>query len=183
MEEERAEVARWAAEVHGAGALNPDAWNDYGVALFHAGQKQEALAALDRALELQPDYGYRFAARAWMRQALKDFDGARADYAHAIALDPEDAISLNNLGLLEEQAGFFQQARDRFAAADALSSLLEETGIATEFGTTEPVVEQQETPVKAGPTSAWGWVRHALFTAEGRSEFAGFIRSGLTFRR
>ena len=175
MEEERAEVARWAAEVHGARAFDPDAWNDYGVALFHAGAKQEALAALDRALELQPGYGYRFAARAWMRQALKDFDGARADYAHAIALDPDDAISLNNLGLLEEQAGFFHQARERFAAADALSSLLEETGIPTE--------PQAAIAAEEGTGSVWGWMRHAVFTAEGRSEFAAFVRSGLTFRR
>ena len=176
MEEERAKAAQWAAEVQGARALDPDAWNDYGVALFHAGAKQEALAALDRALELQPDYGYRYAARAWMRQAMKDFDGARADYARAIALDPDDAISLNNLGLLEEQAGFFQQARDRFAAADALSHLLEEAGIET---APAPAPPDPEEPVG----SVWGWMRHAVWTAEGRSEFAAFVRSGLTFRR
>lgn len=176
MEEERAKAAQWAAEVQGARAFDPDAWNDYGVALFHAGAKQEALAALDRALELQPDYGYRYAARAWMRQAMKDFDGARADYARAIALDPDDAISLNNLGLLEEQAGFFQQARDRFAAADALSHLLEEAGIET---SPAPAPPDPEEPVG----SVWGWMRHAVWTAEGRSEFAAFVRSGLTFRR
>lgn len=176
MDEERAAAARWAQEIQGARALDPDAWNDYGVALFHAGAKQEALAALDRALELQPDYGYRFAARAWMRQALKDFDGARADYAQAIALDPDDAISLNNLGLLEEQAGFFRQARERFAAADALSHLLEETGIPTEPVAAAPALEEP-----AG--TLWGWMRHAVGTPEGRSEFAAFVRSGLTFRR
>ena len=38
--------AHCSAAVNGAAG----AWNDYGVALFHAGAKQEALAALDRAL-------------------------------------------------------------------------------------------------------------------------------------
>jgi ABC-type uncharacterized transport system YnjBCD ATPase subunit len=102
----------------------------------------------------------------------------RVALARAIALDPDDAISLNNLGLLEEQAGFFHQARERFAAADALSSLLEETGIPT-----EPQAPIAADATAEGSGSVWGWMRHAVFTAEGRSEFAAFVRSGLTFRR
>jgi Tfp pilus assembly protein PilF len=179
MEAESAELNRLAALAADLGAEDPDVWNDYGVALFHSGRLPEALAALDRAIALQPDYGYRFAARAWMRQAIKDFDGAREDYGQAIALDPTDAISINNLGLLEEQIGHFRSARERFAAADALSTLLEETGIPT-----EPVaVAAVESPdVPAAPATAWGWMRHAVVSAEGRREFFAFLRSGLTFR-
>ena len=36
---------------------------------------------------------------------LKDTKGAIADYNKAIELDPEDEISLNNLGLLQEKVG------------------------------------------------------------------------------
>ena len=51
-----------------------------------------------------------------MKQALRDIQGAIADYEKAVELDPEDAITLNNLGLLEEQVGRMQSAKERFAA-------------------------------------------------------------------
>jgi tetratricopeptide (TPR) repeat protein len=111
---------------------DPDWIHDAAMCHFHLGRKQEALLGLDRAALLQPAYGYRFASRAWLRQALGDLAGARADYERAIALDPEDAISLNNLGLLEEQMGYRREARRRFEVADELRSVLESSGIAIE---------------------------------------------------
>ncbi|MEY5043011.1 MAG: hypothetical protein RJA19_238 [Bacteroidota bacterium] len=113
------------------GALdgNPDWIHDVALCHFHLGRKQEALEGLDRAANLQPEYGYRYASRAWMRQALGDLDGARADYERAIALDPEDAISHNNLGLLEEQMGYRREAQRRFQVADELREMLATSGI------------------------------------------------------
>ena len=92
--------------VGGNESNNPDAVHDLAICCFHLKRMEEALHWLDRAVELQPDYGYRYASRAWMRAAAKQYDGARSDYQRAIALDPEDAVSQNNLGLLEEQLGY-----------------------------------------------------------------------------
>ena len=61
--------------------------------------------------------------------ALRDIQGAIADYEKAVELDPEDAITLNNLGLLEEQIGRMQSAKERFAAADAMDRILDESSI------------------------------------------------------
>ena len=173
---------------HQACLLNPeynrdaDFQNDLAVALFHNSQPLEALHALNEAIQLQPHYGYRYAARAWMRQAQKDSAGAKLDYEKALELDPEDAISLNNLGLLEEQMGSLQDAKKRFQKAD---------GIASKSAT--PVVDSKspnpskkehlmdQTKSSTGP-SGWGFVHRALFHTEGRKEFIAFLKNGFKLK-
>ena len=49
--------------------------------------------------------------------------GALADYNKAIELDPEDAISLNNRGLIEEKLGRMHLAQESFSQADMLSGV------------------------------------------------------------
>ena len=58
---------------------------------------------LDKAAIIQPDYGYRFAARGWMKQSAGDDKGAIADYKKALELDPNDIYTQNNLIILEEK--------------------------------------------------------------------------------
>jgi len=60
--------------------LDPDFLNDRAVALFHNDRAHESIALLDKAINLQPNYGYRYAARGWMKQALRDILGAISDY-------------------------------------------------------------------------------------------------------
>lgn len=149
--------------------------HDRALCLFHIGRKSEALSALDRAVELDPGYSYRYASRAWMRNANGDIHGAIADYKQAIALDPDDAICHNNLGLLEEQLGYRSQADERFAIADELAGILKERGIHVEdaekaWEAAEPDCEQETSWVKT--------IADALFTKKGRQEFLQFIRNG-----
>ena len=60
---------------------------------------------------------------------MKDVDGAIADYKKALELDPEDAITLNNLGLLEEQYGMRKSAQEKFRRADTLMGILKDAGV------------------------------------------------------
>ncbi|WP_306640653.1 tetratricopeptide repeat protein [Sanyastnella coralliicola] len=108
---------------------HPDLIHDRAVALFNLDRKHEAIAELDKAQLLQPDYSYRYSSRAFMKAAMKDVQGALEDYKKAIELDPEDAIALNNLGLLEEQMGYFKEAQDRYKVADELMGILNENNI------------------------------------------------------
>lgn len=159
---------------------NPDFKHDRAIALFHMGQKHEALFELTEAVNLQPDYGYRFAARGWMKQALKDVPGAIADYTAAIALDPEDAISLNNLGLLEEQQGYHQEAKERFSAADELAGILKNESISTAELKPKDVLQLPKTTT-VGSSSAPNLVseiKRALQHRDGRKEFIAFLRNG-----
>ena len=111
--------------------LEPDGnlLHDRAVCLFQLGRKTESLDLLNRAAALEPDNPYRYASRAWIRAAMKDVDGAIEDYRKALELDPDDAITLNNLGLLEEQYGMRKVAQERFRRADTLSGILREAGV------------------------------------------------------
>lgn len=171
---------------------DPDWIHDAAMCHFHLGRKQEALLGLDRAALLQPAYGYRFASRAWLRQALGDLAGARADYERAIALDPEDAISLNNLGLLEEQMGYRQEARRRFEVADELRSVLESSGIAIE-PSSDPSKDASDglsAGLSAGPSGgASAEIRDPLPAQHDPSrtpwsvgEFLRFVRNGFKLK-
>jgi tetratricopeptide (TPR) repeat protein len=162
---------------------DPDFLNDRAVALFHNERAHDAIGLLTEAIRLQPSYGYRFSARGWMKQALKDVNGAIADYEKAIELDPEDAITQNNLGLLEEQLGRLESAKQRFAAADQLDQVLTENDIPIE--TSEEPKPALPNPKKIAaeatskrPLSAWSEVTKAITTSDGRKEFIDFVRNG-----
>ena len=82
---------------------DPNSFHDLGICKFNLGRVAEAIKDLDKAAEFQPDYGYRFAARGWMKQVAGDVVGAIADYKKAIELDPTDVYTQNNLIILEEK--------------------------------------------------------------------------------
>lgn len=110
-------------------ALSPDASNkadlqsEKGVTLFHQQLTFEALQCMNTAVDLQPQNPYRYSSRAYIKDALKDLDGAIADYQKAIELDPEDAIALNNLGMLEEKKGNLKKAKQHFDKSDELEGV------------------------------------------------------------
>lgn len=171
-----------AEQAHAHWGNDPDFLNDWAVALFHNQRAHEGLVLLDKAINLQPHYGYRYAARGWMKQALKDLKGAIADYEKALELDPDDAITLNNLGLLEEQIGRMESAKERFRAADAMDQILEESSIA-KAPIEPPVTAPANAPTPLSqPSSPWAEASRALFTSEGRKEFLDFIRNGFKLK-
>lgn len=189
-----AEAGQWQSALVGFDAaeqenpdwgFDPDFLNDRAVALFHNDRAHESIELLDKAINLQPQYGYRYAARGWMKQALRDIQGAIADYEKAVELDPEDAITLNNLGLLEEQIGRMQSAKDRFAAADAMDRILDESAINKESTSEAERTAMPQAPASPPPRASntpWAEVTRALFTQAGRKEFLEFIRNGFKLK-
>lgn len=170
-----------ALSANGEWRNDPDFLNDLAVATFHNGNPQLALKHLSDAILLQPDYGYRYAARGWMKQANKDTHGAIQDYEKALELDPQDAITQNNLGILEEQLGRIQSAKERFAVADELDQVLRETNISS---TAEnPVLSKtpstpKPSPPQQGASNTRRVMMQALLTSKGRKEFIAFLRNG-----
>jgi tetratricopeptide (TPR) repeat protein len=102
---------------------HPDILSDRGVCYLHLKNKEEALSDFNSALELQPEYGFRFSARAYAKDFFGDTEGAIADYEMAIQLDPDDAVAYNNLGLVQEKLGFNRKAKENFERADKLSKM------------------------------------------------------------
>ena len=112
----------WFRETPNSNA-DANALHDRAICKFHLSDTISAIKDLDSAAELQPEYGYRFSSRAWMKQANGDTDGAISDYKIAIGLEPDDVVNQNNLGILEESKGYKSQADKRFKIADGASKM------------------------------------------------------------
>jgi Flp pilus assembly protein TadD len=100
-----------------------DIISDRGVAHLHAKDEKNCFIDLNRAIELQPNYSYRYACRAYAKKNFGDLNGAIEDYEKAVELDPDDAIAQNNLGMLLEEKGYQKEAKEKFKRADTLSNL------------------------------------------------------------
>ncbi len=120
---------------------NPNIYNDRGVCLFHLNRKEEALVDFNKAVALEPDYSYRYASRAFIKDSLGDTEGAVEDYRKAVKLDPKDAVAYNNLGMLEEKLGYKEMSKKNLAKADKLA---EEQGLFPEQEAPSSLTEQEE---------------------------------------
>lgn len=102
---------------------NCDILSDRATAFLHKKDQLRSMADFNKAVELDPNYSFRYAARAFAKQNFGDLDGAVEDYQKAVDLDPDDAVAQNNLGMLLEQQGYKKEADERFARADKLSKM------------------------------------------------------------
>ena len=92
---------------------------DRGITHFHNKNFEAALKDMDKAVEIDPNNPYRYSSRAFIRAEI-DINGAMEDYEKAIELDPKDDISLNNLGLLQENAGNMKAAKKNYKKSDKI---------------------------------------------------------------
>ncbi|MFT6323743.1 MAG: tetratricopeptide (TPR) repeat protein, partial [Halieaceae bacterium] len=163
---------------------NPEILYQRAMCYFHLKKKTLALIDADSAVEMQPNYSFRYACRAFMRDSFGDVLGAIQDYKEAVNLDPEDAIAYNNLGILEDKMGRRSISQGYYNKADNLmgvSSNTEMKGLMEESGNTinydRP--EKIELPIpEIGKQSFWTIVWKAVTTKEGRSEFVKFMKRG-----
>ncbi|MFT6503690.1 MAG: Flp pilus assembly protein TadD [Crocinitomicaceae bacterium] len=180
-------------------ALNeaPDDYNiisDRGVAYLHKNDKLRCFGDFNRAIQLQPNYSYRYASRAYAKKHFGDIEGAVADYEKAVELDPEDAVAQNNLGMLLEEMGYKKQSEARFARADKLSE--QENGLlnvmedleASEKAVEAPIQEtamEDVAPADKGSdeTKTSSKEFKKVFTSKNQfKEFIRFIRNGFKIK-
>jgi tetratricopeptide (TPR) repeat protein len=102
---------------------HPDILSHRGVLYLHMNQKKKCFDDLEMSVRMDKDYGFRYAALAYAKDYFGDLDKAIELYQKAVEVDPEDAISHNNLGLLMEKRGYQQKARDNFDKADKLAKI------------------------------------------------------------
>ena len=164
---------------------HPDILSDRGVAYLHMKNKEACFADLDLAREMQPDYAFRYASRAYAKNFFGDLDGAIEDYQIAIELDPDDAVAHNNLGLLLEQKGYFKESKERFERADKLSKMENELlQVIDDLETTEaaaPITEVKPVKTQVQVTSEdqnddRSRSGEALKIVTSRQQFREFIR-------
>ncbi len=95
-------------------------WFERGITYAYLDKQKEALLDMDKAVELEPENAFRYAGRAYIKAMFKMYDEAIADYEKALTLDPDDEIALNNLGLLQEQKGYWEKARQSFEKSNEI---------------------------------------------------------------
>ena len=100
---------------------NPNYMGDLGVSFFNKGDKDKALRLMDDAQKIDHNNPYRYSSRAYIKASIGDVEGAIVDYEKCLALDKDDSIALNNLGMLLEKKGRIAEAKEKFEIADDLS--------------------------------------------------------------
>lgn len=158
-------------------------YSDRGVLHIHLKNKLEALSDFDKAVELDKNYGYRYAARAYAKDFFGDTETALLDYEVAVKLDPEDAISINNLGLLQEKLGYQKKAKDNFQRADRLAKMNEayaelmETEQPSEFlnKQAEPIYTNEESSTKKSISSEFAKI---FISRKQFLDFLKFVKKG-----
>jgi tetratricopeptide (TPR) repeat protein len=99
---------------------SPELYSERGVAFLNLKQQNLCLSDLNKSVDLQPDYAYRYASRGHAKDFFGDIDGAIEDYETAAELDPNDSIVYNNLGLLLEKKGNISMAKENYDRSDEL---------------------------------------------------------------
>lgn len=167
---------------------NPILYSDRGVVFLHLNKREECLNDLSKAVQLQPNYSYRYACRAFAYSHFKLLDESIVDYQKAVELDPEDAVAHNNLGMLLEQKGYKDEADRRFAVADKLAKAedrlqemmteLEQGNSSEKSSEPENSMHKEEAELTAEDTSA-GQEFKKIFTSKKQfKEFVQFIKNG-----
>lgn len=166
------------------GYVTPDLLNDRAVAYIHTGDKLSAFNDFTESKNLQPDYSYRYACLAFIKEAMGDLDGAIEDYEYALKLDPTDAVSLNNLGLLQEKKGYTKEAKINFDLAD---NLREQQNLGIEpqeevkpDSAIKNNINNTSTEQKANttPNSYWSLIKSVFINKQARKEFIHFLKNG-----
>lgn len=125
-----------------------DFYSERAVCKFHLRFKS-SMEDLNRAVELDPENGYRYACRAYVRDKLGDTEGAIEDYKTANELDPENEITLNNLGLAEEKLGHTQRSRQLFQQADEIAGVSHITSKYFETSTEDETIEEEKPTIRS----------------------------------
>lgn len=108
------------------GPLAARAQQGLGITRFKQGRTDEAIAALDKAVALDPGLARAWNARAAIADLAKDWATADAAYAKAVAAAPKDATILANRGWSNLLRGRHVAAERDLAAALALAPNLSE---------------------------------------------------------
>lgn len=97
-------------------SLNPEVYNNYGVALKKAGKLPKAMANYSKALALKPDYPEALNNLAVAYMADNKYDAAKELLEKATVLDPEYIDARLHLAICLEKTGELQEAISYYEA-------------------------------------------------------------------
>ncbi|MBI4705920.1 MAG: protein kinase [Deltaproteobacteria bacterium] len=165
-------------ELAGGGAgLDAAAWVDRGDALVDKGAEQDALAAYERALYVDPRSARAYHSRAGLRRSRGDWTGALDDYNQALDIEPARLETLEGRALLRAEMEDYRGAQDDYgrlgAAAGELSVARRRNlaGVHRRFGNFDAAIAELDQAVALAPNDArshsalgitWAWMQQWL---------------------
>ncbi len=166
---------------------NPIYFSERGVCYLNLDQTGRALEDMNQSVKLDPDYSYRYASRAFVKDRMGDIEGGIADYEIAVKLDPEDAIAHNNLGMLQEKLGYKKASERSFKKADTLAdenpnslpNIEKETEGNDKVNNSLPPIQS----ITEDKKDSFGSVLKRIFTdSKTRKDFWKFIKNGFKIK-
>ncbi len=147
------------------------------VCYLHLDQHELSMFDMNRAIELEPHYSYRYSCRAYLKGKMNNAQGAVDDYEIAVRLDPEDYIALNNLGLAQENLGYWEKAQQNYKKSNELIGYDPENrvikgDIAVPRTEAEPQTKETRSAV----------VKSVFTKRSGFKDFVRFIRNGFRLK-
>ena len=97
-----------------------DSYSERAVCYLHTKQTDLSMFDMNKAIELEPNHGYYYSCRAFLKSNIGDYEGCVADYQKAVELDPKDLVAYNNLGIAQENLGYYQKAQESFKKSNEL---------------------------------------------------------------
>lgn len=166
---------------------NPEIHYQRAMCYFHLKKKTLALLDADSAVEMQPNYSFRYACRAFMRDSFGDVIGAIQDYKEAISLDPEDAIAYNNLGILEDKMGRRSISQGYYDKADKLMDVKTNSEMKKVMDSGNNINYDRENktelpPVISAENTFWSILVNSISTKKGFNELIQFIKRGFKLK-
>ncbi len=166
-----------------ADPIHADALCHRGIAYLNLEQYDKSLDDLNKAVELDPEYGFRYQARAYLKTRLNDPDGAIEDYQKAVDLDPSDPIAYNNLALAQEQMGWAGKAKKNFDKSDQLQGIQtteERAKARIDQAVNQAEIAESQQEKKADPLK----IAQEVFTKKSSfKEFISFIGNGFKLKK
>jgi len=112
----QSESTLWNDEIKKA-PKNPRAWASRSTVYFRANQFDKALADLNKAIELNPNYTVALQNRGIIHHRMKNYDAALADFNRILASNPTQSTVLNSRGLTYMELGQYKNAINDFSTA------------------------------------------------------------------
>lgn len=122
QEEKEKNIKAYDETINGLSAVD---WFEKADNAWVAGQHQDALYAINKAIELDPQYAHAYSFRGALYYNLGGNEQqAINDYNKAIELDPQDARGYGNRGVFYDKLGNYKQAIKDYSIAIKLNPQL-----------------------------------------------------------
>lgn len=151
---------------------------DRGLCYHMNGDPDLALQDFDTVVTRDDENPYWYACRAFIKDFNKDYEGSLVDYEKVLSLDPDDAIALNNKGLVEEKLGYMNKAKESFKLSDELHGidLEKEIGhLQIPMETDHPEPMTTEAPAPSGTNHYMDTLKKLITSSEERKAFFSFL--------